>query len=226
MLDHKWHCLFFLSHLYIARGRLEGNHEGTLALLSGPVAPDPVLHPGCYSARSPTHHPRIGPNAMHILERGQKGVVGELLKLDGVSVMPVPKPSKCNWLPRSINVSYVTESSSVLSWNGIIISSYFIFWPHKNCNIFNFWLLEQRAHDFGKENVRRLREIQRRCKEQEAERAQSRTIPVKALWTSSKYQNVPSRVMVQLQVRIMSVKDESQVFSMDHFSCTLFHAGF
>lgn len=88
-------CLFF-SHLYIARGRLEGNHEGTLALLSGPVAPDPMLHPGCYSARTPTHHPRIGPNAMHILERGQKGVVGELLKLDGVSVMPVPKPSKCN----------------------------------------------------------------------------------------------------------------------------------
>lgn len=67
-------------------------------------------------------------------------------------------------------------------------------------------LLEQRVHDFGKENVRRLREIQRRCKEQEVERAQSRLVPVKALWISSKYQNVPSRVMVQLQVRIMSAK--------------------
>lgn len=62
--------------------------------------------------------------------------------------------------------------------------------------------IEQRIHDFGKENVRRLREIQRRCKEQEAERAQSGPVPVKALWTSSKYQNVPSKVMVQLQVRI------------------------
>ncbi|XP_030273866.1 enkurin domain-containing protein 1 [Sparus aurata] len=152
-----------------ARGRLEGNHEGTLALLSGPVAPDPMLHPGCYSARTPTHHPRIGPNAMHILERGQKGVVGELLKLDGVSVMPVPKP-------------------------------------------------KQRAHDFGKENVRRLREIQRRCKEQEAERAQSRTIPVKALWTSSKYQNVPSRVMVQLQVSNPTAKPQCQNFLKAHSS--------
>lgn len=64
--------------------------------------------------------------------------------------------------------------------------------------------IEQRIHDFGKENVRRLREIQRRCKEQEAERAQSGPVPVKALWTSSKYQNVPSKVMVQLQVRIVS----------------------
>ncbi len=84
---------FFLSP---ARGRLEGNHDGTLALLSGPLAPDPVLYPGCYSARTPAHPPRIGPNAAHILERGQRGVVGELLKLDGVSITPVPKQSKCN----------------------------------------------------------------------------------------------------------------------------------
>ncbi|XP_039660252.1 enkurin domain-containing protein 1 isoform X2 [Perca fluviatilis] len=133
-----------------ARGRLEGNHDGTMALLSGPLAPDPVLYPGSYSARTPPHRPRISPNATHILERGQRGVVGELLKLEGVSITPVPKQ-------------------------------------------------KQRVHDFGKENVRRLREIQRRCKEHEAERAQSRPVPVKALWTSSKYQNVPSRVMVQLQ---------------------------
>lgn len=61
--------------------------------------------------------------------------------------------------------------------------------------------LEQQVHDFGKQNVRRLREIQRRCKEQEAVKAHSRPLPVKGLWTSSKYQNVPSRFMVQLQVR-------------------------
>ncbi|XP_034728906.1 enkurin domain-containing protein 1 isoform X2 [Etheostoma cragini] len=133
-----------------ACGRLEGNHDGTMALLSGPLAPDPVLHPGFYSARTPPRCPRISPNATHILERGQRGVVGELLKLEGVSITPVPKQ-------------------------------------------------KQRVHDFGKENVRRLREIQRRCKEHEAERAQSRPVPVKALWTSSKYQDVPSRVMVQLQ---------------------------
>ena len=54
--------------------------------------------------------------------------------------------------------------------------------------------------DYGKENVRRLREIQRRCKEQEAVRVHSQPVPVKALWSSAKYQNIPSRVMAQLQV--------------------------
>ncbi|TNN66823.1 Enkurin domain-containing protein 1 [Liparis tanakae] len=126
-------------------GRLEGNPDGPLALLSGPLAPDPVLYPGCYSARTPAHPRRIGPGATHILERGRRGVVGELLKLDGVAITPVPKQ-------------------------------------------------KQRAHDFGKENVRRLREIQRRCKEQEAQRAHSGPVPVKALWTASKYQDTPSRV--------------------------------
>lgn len=75
--------------------------------------------------------------------------------------------------------------------------------------LFLFDPSEQRVHDFSKENVRRLREIQRRCKEQEAERAQSRPVPVKALWTSSKYDNVPSRVMAQLQVSNMTAKGGS-----------------
>ncbi|XP_029366308.1 enkurin domain-containing protein 1 [Echeneis naucrates] len=150
-----------------ARGRLEGNRDGTLALLPGPLAPDPVLYPGCYSARAPAHPPRVGPNASHILERGQRGIVGELLKLDGFSVLPVPKQ-------------------------------------------------KQRVHDFSKENVRRLREVQRRCKEQEVERAQSRPVPVKALWTSSKYENVPSRVMAQLQVSSPTVKPQCQKFLKAH----------
>ncbi|XP_068559841.1 enkurin domain-containing protein 1 isoform X2 [Cebidichthys violaceus] len=76
----------------------------------------------------------------------------------------------------------------------------------------------RRVHDFGKENVRRLREIQRRCKEQEAERAHSRPLPVKALWTSSKYQNVPSRVMVQLQVSSPTSKPQCQNFLKGHSS--------
>nr|XP_040052156.1 enkurin domain-containing protein 1 isoform X2 [Gasterosteus aculeatus aculeatus] len=150
-----------------ARGRLEGNQDGALALLPGPLAPDPVMYPGCYSACNAAHPPRIGPNATHILERGQRGVVGELLKLDGVAITPVPKQ-------------------------------------------------KQRVHDFGKENVRRLREIQRRCKEQEAERAHSRPVPVKALWTSSKYHNVPSRVMVQLQTSSPTSKPQCQNFLKAH----------
>ncbi|KAM9858764.1 enkurin domain-containing protein 1 [Aulostomus maculatus] len=152
-----------------ARGRLEGNHDGTLALLSGPLAPDPVLYPGSYSARTPAHQPRISPNAAHILERGQRGVMGELLKLDGVSITPISKQ-------------------------------------------------KQRVPDFGKENIRRLREIQKRCKEQDAMKAQSRPLPVKALWTSPKYQNVPSKIMVQLQVASPTVKPECQNFLKGHSS--------
>lgn len=69
-----------------ARGRLEGDAP----VLKGPLAPDP----GCYSARS-APRPRIGASAAHILERGQRGVVGDLLKLEGVRLNPSPaKPSK------------------------------------------------------------------------------------------------------------------------------------
>uniref|UniRef100_A0A3B4B063 Enkurin domain-containing protein n=1 Tax=Periophthalmus magnuspinnatus TaxID=409849 RepID=A0A3B4B063_9GOBI len=129
-----------------ARGRLEGQHDGSL--LSGPLAPDPVLYPGFYTARTPAQHPRIGPNAAHILERGKKGVVGELLKLDDAPFIYTPKQKHL-------------------------------------------------VQDFGKENVRRLREIQKRYREQQAEITQSRHAPVKAL--SSKYLHVPSKVTTQLQ---------------------------
>lgn len=77
-------------------------------------------------------------------------------------------------------------------------------------------------YDFGKENKRRLREIQRRCKEQEAERAQSRPVPVKALWTSSKFQDVPSKVMVQLQVRVSHKSLNYFIFPPNHFSIASF----
>lgn len=86
-------CVCFLSE---ARGRLEGNRDGTSALLLGPVPPDPVLFPGCYSARAPMQRPRIGPDATGILERGQRGILGELLKIDSIPLTPVPKQSKCS----------------------------------------------------------------------------------------------------------------------------------
>lgn len=86
--------VWFLS---AARGRLEGNRDGTATLLLGPVPPDPVLFPGCYSARAPVQRPRIGPDATRILERGQRGILGELLKIDSIPLTPVPKQSKCSW---------------------------------------------------------------------------------------------------------------------------------
>ncbi|CAG5924631.1 unnamed protein product [Menidia menidia] len=150
-----------------ARARLEGNQDGMLAHFLGPLAPDPDSYPECYSARTPAQRPRISPNATHILEHGRRGVVGELLKLDCVSITPPTRQ-------------------------------------------------KQRVHDFGKENMQRLREIQKRCKEQDAERAHSRSGPVKALWTSSKYQNVPSRVVAQLEDYNPNVKPQCQNFLKAH----------
>ncbi|XP_031426043.1 enkurin domain-containing protein 1 [Clupea harengus] len=150
-----------------ARGRLEGNSvPGVSPLLSGPLFPDPALYPGSYSART-TRPPRINPNATHILERGQRGVVGSLLKLEGISLTPQPK--------------------------------------HKSA-----------VRDFGKENVRRLREIQRKCREQEAQKECSRPLPVKALWTAPKYRDVQPRVMTQLQENSVPMKPECQNFLRAH----------
>lgn len=80
---------------------------GASPLLSGPLVPDPALHPGSYSARPA---PRINPNATHILERGQRGVVGSLLTLEGVSLTPQPKQSEGN--EATIDVNCVLSFSS------------------------------------------------------------------------------------------------------------------
>ncbi|MBN3317448.1 ENKD1 protein, partial [Atractosteus spatula] len=152
-----------------ARGRLEGN-DLKLTFLSGPLAPDPSLHPGCYSARPPPP-PRVRPNATHILERGQRGVVGNLLQLEGVSLHSDPPKHK------------------------------------------------KEPRDHGKENVRRLREIQRRCREREAEKEGARPVPVKALWRSPKYEAVPSKVMTQLQETTPPKKSECQNFLKAHSRC-------
>ncbi|XP_054629815.1 enkurin domain-containing protein 1 [Dunckerocampus dactyliophorus] len=146
-----------------AKGRIEGNRDGTLALLSGPLAPDAVLHPDYYKGLTSARRPRIGPSASHILERGQRGVIRELLKLDSFPAKEIIK-------------------------------------------------LKEPEFDFRRENVRRLREIQRRCKELEA----ARSTPVKALWTSSKYQNVPSKFMTHLKVTSPAVKPQCQNFLKSH----------
>lgn len=84
----------------------------------------------------------------------------------------------------------------------IKISSTYIF-SEQRLKLFktsSLGLAESAARDFGKENVRKLREIQRRFRELEAQREHAKPVPVKALWTSPKYQDVSSRVMAQLQV--------------------------
>ncbi|KAF6032562.1 ENKD1 [Bugula neritina] len=44
------------------------------------------------------------------------------------------------------------------------------------------------------ENVRRMRQIQRRCRQKQREEVASAPVPVKALWKSEKYEAVPSKL--------------------------------
>lgn len=56
------------------------------------------------------------------------------------------------------------------------------------------------SKDHEKENVRRIKEIQKKCKEKERAQEHSQSKPVKALWKSQKYENVESKVKAKLQV--------------------------
>lgn len=56
------------------------------------------------------------------------------------------------------------------------------------------------SKDHEKENVRRIKEIQKKCKERERAQERSQPKPVKALWKSQKYENVESKVKARLQV--------------------------
>ncbi|XP_069073663.1 enkurin domain-containing protein 1 [Pleurodeles waltl] len=152
-----------------ARGRLEGNSL-KLDFLSGPLAPDPTLYPTCYSAR-PANPPRIRPNAREILERGQKGTVGVLLQLEGVSLQGESPPRKKD------------------------------------------------PKDHEKENVRRMREIQKKCREKEMEREINKPKPVKALWKSQKYESVESKVMARLQDSSSTPNVETPRFLKAHSRC-------
>ncbi|XP_070616447.1 enkurin domain-containing protein 1 isoform X1 [Erythrolamprus reginae] len=152
-----------------ARGRLEGNAL-KLDLLPGPIPPEFSLYPGCYTARCPTPPPRIKPNGREILEKGQRGTVGVLLKLDEIFFEEL-KPKRRD---------------------------------HK---------------DHEKENLRRMREIQRRCREKEQARQQTQSKPVKALWKSQKYENVESKVKAKLQESPSPPHPEAQKYLRAYSRC-------
>ncbi|NXC22176.1 ENKD1 protein, partial [Corythaeola cristata] len=135
---------------FSARGRLEGNAQ-KLDFTSGPLdqVPNPYLTLG--SARQVQPAPRIRPSGRDFLEKGQKGTLGLLLQLEGISL-----------------------------GGGL---------PGKR----------KESKDHEKENVRRIKEIQKKCKEKERAQEHSQPKPVKALWKSQKYENVESKVKAKLQ---------------------------
>ncbi|NXK19516.1 ENKD1 protein, partial [Arenaria interpres] len=155
---------------FSARGRLEGN-AGKLDFTSGSL--DPVHHP--YPALGSGHRaqpaPRIRPSGKDFLEKGQKGTLGLLLQLEGLSLaegLPVKR---------------------------------------------------KESKDHEKENMRRIKEIQKRCKEKERAQQHSQPKPVKALWKSQKYENVESKVKAKLQESSPLPKPEALKFLRAYSRC-------
>ncbi|XP_046291176.1 enkurin domain-containing protein 1 [Marmota monax] len=73
--------------------------------------------------------------------------------------------------------------------------------------------------DHEKENLRRIREIQKRFREQEHSREQGQLRPLKALWRSPKYDKVESRLKAQLQEPDPASATEHAHFLRAHSRC-------
>ncbi|KAM6223529.1 enkurin domain-containing protein 1 [Rhynchocyon petersi] len=73
--------------------------------------------------------------------------------------------------------------------------------------------------DHEKENLRRIKEIQRRFREQDRSREQGQPRPLKALWRSPKYDKVESRVKAQLQEPGPAAGTEPAPFLRAHSRC-------
>lgn len=89
-------CFLFLS-LSVARGRLEGSAQ-QLDLTSRPAGSAPSSPRALSSAHRPQPAPRIRPSGRGFLEKGQKGTLGLLLRLDGLSLgggLPAKSKHSC-----------------------------------------------------------------------------------------------------------------------------------
>ncbi|XP_068941833.1 enkurin domain-containing protein 1 isoform X2 [Petaurus breviceps papuanus] len=73
--------------------------------------------------------------------------------------------------------------------------------------------------DHEKENVRRIREIQKRFQEQERGQGRSRPRPLEALWRSPKYDKVESRLKVKLQEPSTALGPELPAFLRAYSRC-------
>ncbi|OXB58505.1 hypothetical protein ASZ78_009070 [Callipepla squamata] len=135
---------------FSARGRLEGNAQ-RLDFTSLPLDSAPSSRRALSSTHQPQPAPRIRPSGRDFLDKGQRGTLGLLLRLDGLT-LGGDLPAK-----------------------------------------------RKESKDHEKENVRRIKEIQKKCKERERAQEHRQPKPVKALWKSQKYENVESKVKAKLQ---------------------------
>ncbi|XP_054253181.1 enkurin domain-containing protein 1 isoform X2 [Indicator indicator] len=154
--------------------------------ISGPIPPDPAVLPACFrhpcSARG-----RLEGNSQKLeFASGPLTPAGSSPPAPG-SARPVPtapgvRPSGRHCLQRGQKGTL----SLLLQLQGISLEGHL---PARR----------QEAKDHKQENRRRLKEIQRQCKEKQRAQGQGQPTPVRALWRSQRYEKVESKVKAKLQ---------------------------
>ncbi|KAL9839464.1 enkurin domain-containing protein 1 isoform 1-T1 [Geothlypis trichas] len=154
--------------------------------ISGPIPPDPGLFPEYYK-RPLSARGRLEGNAQRLFVTcSPLDTVPSPCPALGSArqAQPAPRvrPSGKEFLERGQNgtLSLLLQLQDISLDGGV---------PAKR----------KEAKDYEKENVRRIKEIQRKCKEKERAQEHSQPKPVKALWKSQKYENVESKVKAKLQ---------------------------
>ncbi|XP_021396859.2 enkurin domain-containing protein 1 isoform X2 [Lonchura striata] len=152
--------------------------------ISGPIPPDPTLFPEYYK-RPVSARGRLEGNAQKMCLTCLDPVANPYPALGSAhQAQPAPRirPSGQDFLERGQKGTL----SLLLQLQGISLDEGM---PAKR----------KEAKDYEKENVRRIKEIQKKCKEKERAQERSQPKPVKALWKSQKYENVESKVKAKLQ---------------------------
>ncbi|XP_053808577.1 enkurin domain-containing protein 1 isoform X2 [Vidua chalybeata] len=169
--------------------------------ISGPIPPDPALFPEYYK-RPVSALGRLEGNAQKLYLTSLDPVPNPYPALGSArQAQPAPRirPSGKDFLERGQKGTL----SLLLQLQGLSLDE-------------GMPVKRKEAKDYEKENVRRIKEIQKKCKEKERAQERSQPKPVKALWKSQKYENVESKVKAKLQ---MQVEGRSVDF-IRHNACT------
>ncbi|XP_008944150.1 PREDICTED: enkurin domain-containing protein 1 [Merops nubicus] len=154
--------------------------------ISGPIPPDPTLFPNYYK-RPFSARGRLEGNAQKLdFTSGSLDPLPNPYHALGIAhqVQPAPRirPSGKDFLEKGRKGTL----GLLLQLEGISLDREL---PGKR--------KDPKGHE--KENVRRIKEIQKKCREKEQAQEHSQPKPVKALWKSQKYENVESKVKAKLQ---------------------------
>ena len=136
--------------------------------IRGPILVDPIYKEN-YTGRTPRPGPRVKPEAAEIASKSQ-GVVAKLFVTSERRYDARPKTG-------TFCCSFSSKIKTIL-----------ILVPHPGVKSSVFPPQQRSSKDHSSENLKRMREIQK------ATRQNHRPAPVKALWKSSNYDTIESRV--------------------------------